>query len=191
MILYLSTSYSGHRARSRPIHWLYLGHICSQLREILLAMRQLWAGVAFALHRLDATREIVFRAARAPLTITLCSGGLDPESDESIDHLLSCLPHGRHIEIESSRILLRILDQLPVIQLPLAEKIIFKNTFPTRSSHQFNPQTLTDNEEVSRRSREILQRRFKELHATDLERLRTVACRTLLIGTKVTCVSQS
>ena len=40
-------------------------------------------------------------------------------------------------------------------------------------------------------NREILQRRFKELHATDLERLRTVARRTLLIGTKVTCLSQA
>ena len=41
------------------------------------------------------------------------------------------------------------------------------------------------------RKREILQRRFKELPATDLERLRTVARRTLLIGTKVTCLSQA
>ncbi|VDB83118.1 unnamed protein product [Peniophora sp. CBMAI 1063] len=122
---YGSARYSDDR-ESYLIPWLKLGHVCSELRETLLAMRQLWAEVAFLPHGLDAAQEYARRAADNPLSILVFSES-KTISDAFIDFLQSCLAKARHVEITSTQVLSRMTDELQSLHLPVAERLVLDN----------------------------------------------------------------
>ncbi|KZV62359.1 hypothetical protein PENSPDRAFT_758751 [Peniophora sp. CONT] len=61
----------GYRNRY-PVPWIRLGHVCSKMRNILLATCEVWASVVCApCGRAEFTEEIYRRAAGSPLTLSL------------------------------------------------------------------------------------------------------------------------
>ncbi|KZV75007.1 hypothetical protein PENSPDRAFT_748850 [Peniophora sp. CONT] len=121
---YEEVRYGDHPKRG-IIPWLYLGHICSNLRDTLMAMHQLWAEVACSFDRLDITRELVRRASGAPLTITMLHNSIP---DDLIEFLLPYFHNARHIQIRSPRALAKMMDTFGALDLPLVEELVFDNS---------------------------------------------------------------
>ncbi|VDB83117.1 unnamed protein product [Peniophora sp. CBMAI 1063] len=126
-IFSLCTLYDSYRYNTyskHPIPFIYLGHICGELRSTLLGMHNIWADVVCALDDIEIVRELVQRAASSPLT-TVMTRTTFP--DESIRFVASRFQQARVIKISSARVIRMVLNDLEGAHLPLLEDLVFDN----------------------------------------------------------------
>ncbi|VDC04795.1 unnamed protein product [Peniophora sp. CBMAI 1063] len=99
----LAVSESGWRpSSSNKIGWLVMTHICQTLRLIALHLQTLWAKAVFYLPYSQACMEILSRAGKVPLSITLRQTEERP-STGVVRLLKEHIDSARSIDIEESR----------------------------------------------------------------------------------------
>ncbi|VDB99456.1 unnamed protein product [Peniophora sp. CBMAI 1063] len=83
--------------RKRLNKWFRHGHVCHDLRSVLLGMHALWAPVVFQWYNAQASQELLRRAGPSPITIRMSY----MRSEEQIRLALGVLLRARSIELQA------------------------------------------------------------------------------------------